>query len=91
MNDLLFSKDGSVGAVVVGVGGFLGIGEKNVAVPFEALESRADENGNVTLYINATAEQLDAAPEFMTLAQIQAEERARAADNSTAPTPAPAM
>ncbi|SDB39860.1 PRC-barrel domain-containing protein [Bauldia litoralis] len=91
VNDLLFTDTGSVGAVIVGVGGFLGIGEKNVAVPFEALESRTDENGDVTLYINATAEQLDAAPEFMTLAEIQAEERARAAQAEMEPAPAPAL
>ena len=35
INDLLVEKDGGVVAAVVGVGGFLGIGEKNVAVPFE--------------------------------------------------------
>ncbi|MEQ8700995.1 MAG: PRC-barrel domain-containing protein [Bauldia litoralis] len=91
VNDLLFTDTGSVGAVIVGVGGFLGIGEKNVAVPFEALESRTDENGGVTLYINATAEQLDAAPEFLTLAEIQAEERARAAQAEMEPAPAPAL
>ncbi|WP_353622801.1 PRC-barrel domain-containing protein [Aliirhizobium terrae] len=32
INDVLVSQNGSVNAVVVGVGGFLGIGEKNVAV-----------------------------------------------------------
>ena len=35
INDLLVDKEGGVVAAVVGVGGFLGIGEKNVAVPFE--------------------------------------------------------
>lgn len=35
INDLLVAKDGGVVAAVVGVGGFLGIGEKNVAIPFE--------------------------------------------------------
>jgi sporulation protein YlmC with PRC-barrel domain len=35
INDLLVEKDGGIVAAVVGVGGFLGIGEKNVAVPFE--------------------------------------------------------
>jgi hypothetical protein len=38
INDLLIGRDGRVVAVVVGVGGFLGIGQKDVAVPFEALE-----------------------------------------------------
>ena len=35
INDLLVAKDGGIVAAIVGVGGFLGIGEKNVAVPFE--------------------------------------------------------
>src|SRR4026207_1970982 len=38
VNDLLVDKDGKVSAVIIGVGGFLGAGEKNVAVPFNALK-----------------------------------------------------
>src|SRR5690606_37938364 len=37
INDVLISHDGSVNAVVVGVGGFLGIGAKDVAVDLNAL------------------------------------------------------
>ncbi len=35
LNDILFDKDGKVAALVVGVGGFLGLGEKNVAVDWD--------------------------------------------------------
>jgi putative membrane protein len=38
INDVLLERNGRVVAVIVGVGGFLGIGEKDVAIPFEALE-----------------------------------------------------
>jgi hypothetical protein len=38
INDILLDKDGRVRAVIVGVGGFLGIGEKDVAIPFQSLE-----------------------------------------------------
>lgn len=38
VNDVLMDRGGQSVAVVVGVGGFLGIGEKNVAVPFNSLE-----------------------------------------------------
>jgi putative membrane protein len=38
IDDIVLQRDGRIAAVVVGVGGFLGIGEKNVAIPFEALE-----------------------------------------------------
>ncbi len=38
INDILVSQNGSVNAVIIGVGGFLGIGEKNVAVNMSALQ-----------------------------------------------------
>src|SRR5215216_625579 len=38
VNDLLFDKDGKVLAVIIGVGGFLGIGEKDVALEMSALQ-----------------------------------------------------
>lgn len=38
VNDLVFGKDGRIEAVVVGVGGFLGIGQKDVALPMSAFE-----------------------------------------------------
>src|SRR5918911_4215077 len=34
INDLVVERDGKVKAIVVGVGGFLGIGERNVAIPY---------------------------------------------------------
>ncbi|MBF9195325.1 PRC-barrel domain-containing protein [Microvirga terrestris] len=38
INDVIMDRNGQIMAAVVGVGGFLGIGEKDVAVPFKALE-----------------------------------------------------
>ncbi|MBP2548370.1 sporulation protein YlmC with PRC-barrel domain [Neorhizobium galegae] len=38
INDVLVSQNGSVNAVIIGVGGFLGIGEKDVAVDMSALQ-----------------------------------------------------
>jgi len=40
INNVIINEKGDVGAVVIGVGGFLGIGEKNVGVPFDALDFR---------------------------------------------------
>jgi len=37
INDVLLSRSGQVAAVIIGVGGFLGIGEKDVAVPMSML------------------------------------------------------
>jgi len=42
ISDLLLDREGRLAAVIVGVGGFLGIGQKDVAVPFQALEIIAD-------------------------------------------------
>jgi hypothetical protein len=92
VNDILIGSDGAIKAVIIGVGGFLGIGEKDVAVSFSAIEPRTDEDGDVTLYFNATKEQLEAAPEFMTLADLEAERLANQppALDPAAPVPEPA-
>src|SRR5687767_1096647 len=42
VNDVLLDRSGKVTAVIVGVGGFLGIGEKDVALPMTALQFRPD-------------------------------------------------
>ena len=38
INDLLMDKSGNIKAVVLGVGGFLGVGEHLVAVPFDKVK-----------------------------------------------------
>src|SRR3954468_708930 len=38
VNDVLLDRSGNAEAVVIGVGGFLGIGEKDVAVPYKSVE-----------------------------------------------------
>jgi sporulation protein YlmC with PRC-barrel domain len=38
INDLLTDKNGNIKAVVIGVGGFLGVGEHLVAIPFEKIK-----------------------------------------------------
>ncbi len=61
VNDLIIGDDGSITDAVVGVGGFLGIGEKNVAVPFDELKV-VESDGEIRLIYAATREQLEAAP-----------------------------
>jgi hypothetical protein len=48
IDDVVLGRDGRVVAVIVGVGGFLGIGEKKVAIPFEALEIVASDRSRPT-------------------------------------------
>lgn len=40
IDEILLDSRGNIVAVIVGVGGFLGIGEKNVAIPFSSLDMR---------------------------------------------------
>jgi PRC-barrel domain len=70
VNDLLFDGTGKVIGVVVGVGGFLGIGAKNVAIDMTALNvapaDSADANDptNVKMKVAWTKDQLKDAPDF---------------------------
>ncbi len=74
VNDLIMKKDGGLVAAVIGVGGFLGIGEKNVAVPMEKVTvAQNTQDGSVKLTTSETAESLKAAPEFKTLKMLSAE------------------
>ena len=63
VNDVLLDKDGRISAVIIGVGGFLGVGEKDVAVPFNALKM-AEKNGDQYLVMNTTKEALESAPGY---------------------------
>jgi hypothetical protein len=64
VNDLVFDKAGHISTVVLGVGGFLGIGEKNVAVPFTALTYGAGSDGARTIVIALSKDALKQAPSF---------------------------
>ena len=84
VNNLVIGEGGDVAAVVIGVGGFLGIGEKNVAVNYAELEWVTAEDGSERFVLNTTKEALETAPDFETIDEDAA---APAAD---ATTPAPA-
>ncbi len=62
VNDLIIDQDGKVVAVVVGVGGFLGMGEKNVAINWDQIQMSGI--GEQKLRIDQTRESLTSAPEF---------------------------
>jgi sporulation protein YlmC with PRC-barrel domain len=87
VNDLVIGQNGQIDAVVVGVGGFLGIGEKSVAIPFSAVQSATDADGNVKLVVQLSKDDFNKAPEFLTLADIKAKE-AKPAEPAPAPAPA---
>ena len=64
ISDLLFDKGGRIVNVVIGVGGFLGIGEKHVAMPYTALSITADAHGKRVVKLAVSKEQLKTAPDF---------------------------
>ena len=80
VNDMLFDKQGKIFGLIVGVGGFLGIGEKNVAIDMSAFQpvqpdtgsssggggtmSRSDDPTMTKLKVSWTKDQLKAAPDF---------------------------
>ncbi len=63
VDDVLMTSEGRVAALVVGVGGFLGIGEKHVIVPFNAV-TQTERDGSVRLVMNSTKEELTASTGF---------------------------
>jgi len=65
VNDLVFAEDGQITAVVIGVGGFLGIGQKNVAVDFQSLDFTLAADNTERWVLPTTADALTAAPDFV--------------------------
>lgn len=63
VNDIVIGLDGTAEALIVGVGGFLGIGEKNVAVDLSRV-SWVDHDGERWIVVDASKEQLEAAPAY---------------------------
>lgn len=79
VDDVLVDREGRVEAVVIGAGGFLGLGEKRVAVPFGSLRWNT---GDATQISNPSAslapadappQEASAPPERLPGAQVSAE------------------
>src|SRR3954462_13854866 len=78
VSDLVVTEDGRVEAIVVGVGGFLGIGEKPVALAWDSIKL-TEQDGSRVILVSATREQLEGMPTYKTLEDKQAEADAAAA------------
>jgi sporulation protein YlmC with PRC-barrel domain len=63
VSDLVLDSSGQVRMAVIGVGGFLGIGKKEVAVPFHDLKV-ASRDGKEELTLDRTKDELKAAPAY---------------------------
>jgi hypothetical protein len=66
IDDLILDQKGGIKAAVIGVGGFLGVGQKDVAVPFAALQVQRKANSSSIdkITVSYTKDQLTNAPKF---------------------------
>ena len=65
IDNIIVTADGSVEGAVIGVGGFLGIGEKDVLIDFSRLTLMKEIDGDALRgYVDATKETLEALPAY---------------------------
>jgi hypothetical protein len=76
--DLVMDQDQKLVGIVLSVGGFLGMGEKWVAVPVDEIRFPTDQEP-ARLLTAATAEQLENAPDFVTRETVEAQAQAEQA------------
>jgi sporulation protein YlmC with PRC-barrel domain len=86
ISDLVLSKDGkTVEGFVIGVGGFLGIGERSVALKMDQLKVAPQPDGTVKLTSDIKKDDVANAPAFKSRRDIEAEKRA--SERPTQPRP----
>ena len=71
VDDILIGPDGQVHALVVEVGGFLGLGENPVAVRYERFTRDVNDDGLLRLKLEATVDELKAAPKFIPFHEVR--------------------
>lgn len=64
VKDVIVNTQGTATGFVIGVGGFLGLGDKLVAVPFSSVEVGDVIAGSRVIVVPVTKEQLKAAPTY---------------------------
>ena len=64
IGELLLNEQGQIEQAVIDVGGFLGIGERNVAIPFDQLTILRGEGDDIRVYVDSTEDRLEEMPEY---------------------------
>jgi len=64
VSDVLVDGQGKVTALIVGVGGLMGAGEKDVAIPFGSVRLTTIDNNKWRLVMNTTSDTLKNAPGY---------------------------
>jgi len=91
VNDLLIDQNGRIVAYIVGVGGFLGIGQKDVALAPAAFQVQpASDREALKLKLAMTRDELKNAPEFKAAASRPAPTTGQAPPRDRAPATPPA-
>ena len=75
LSGILFDQNDRIVGGVVSVGGFLGLGAKDVALSWDLFDVQPAEN---LIYVNVTQSELEAAPAFKDRFALQAEQNASA-------------
>jgi sporulation protein YlmC with PRC-barrel domain len=63
VTDLMIDGNGNVTAAIISVGGFLGVGQKDVVIPFKELQISMRDGKN-WLVLNRTKDELKTAPAY---------------------------
>jgi sporulation protein YlmC with PRC-barrel domain len=63
ITDLMIDSNGNVAGAIIGVGGFLGAGQKDVVIPFKELKM-STRDGKDCLVLNRTKDELKTAPAY---------------------------
>jgi hypothetical protein len=76
ISDLIVTKDGkNVQGFIIGVGGFLGIGERSVALSMDKLKISAATDGSTKLTMDMKKDELANAPAFKSLRDVEQEKK----------------
>jgi sporulation protein YlmC with PRC-barrel domain len=82
ISDLIISKDGkNIQGFVIGIGGFLGIGERSVALQMDKLKITPAADGSAKLTMDVKREELVNAPAFKSLREVELERKRNQAQN----------
>lgn len=76
VDDVILGRDGEVKAVIIGVGGFVGIGEKDVAVDMSSIKmvNQIDDPDDFFLVVNTNKEVLTDMPAFERISVMEREQ-----------------
>lgn len=87
IEDLVIDDGKNIRAVVVSVGGFLGMGERNVAIDPRSIVVSTRNNATDRVVVNTTKDELKNAPEFKFTEKTNATNKANTGSNANTSKP----